>query len=44
MTSVTHVGSHSVNCNCSVFLPYLESFYSSDLTIVRVDRNMYSLP
>ena len=26
MTAVTHVGSHSVKCNCTVFLPFVEMF------------------
>ena len=44
MTTATHVGSYSVYCNYTVFLPYLESFCGSDLKMDRVDRNMYSLP
>jgi len=40
MTIVRHVGSHSVNCNCTVFLPYLETFCNFSLMMVCVDRNM----
>ena len=34
MSIVSHLGSHSVNCNYNVFLPYLENFCNSPLKMV----------
>ena len=34
MTTVRHLGCHSVNCNYNVFLPYLENFFNFALMMV----------